>query len=170
MTDNPNEFEKNKLAIELYLRHKQEIRINAFNGILEYGKFVVRTLLLINGGAIVVILALIGSVFSGQANELAQLVGDLEPSFYAYTVGILASLGAGAVGYFNFGWAYESHGSIVYDYHWSRKEPIPENVKMDETRLRRKIVISQKLAVALCFLSAIAFLVGSYLVIQAFAS
>jgi len=68
----------------------------------EYGIFTLRTCLLLNGGAILAILGLLGSLLGrGQQPPIIRLAEFVFP-FYSFGLGLVAAVIAAACGYFNF--------------------------------------------------------------------
>jgi len=69
----------------------------------EYAQFAIRSLLYINGGSLVVILALIGNMFHGQQGKNAlQFAAHLRYSFDLFVLGMVFCVFAAGATYFNY--------------------------------------------------------------------
>jgi hypothetical protein len=84
----------------------------------EYGISTVRSLILINGGASVALLAAISNIYSKNDSAAKILAGNLSASFGFFLAGLTLAVMTGAMGYFNFFFVSQSlpgpHGLHKY--------------------------------------------------------
>lgn len=88
-----------------------ELRKASFNASVEYGKIYVRFAFLLNGGAMIALLAFIGALF-GRADIASVAISfsaKMPWAFGIYSAGLLAAALSAACGYMNFQYVYGTH-------------------------------------------------------------
>lgn len=91
-----------KLVNAANLQHMQFLK--------DYGSQVLRALMILNGGAVIAILAMIGSLVSKTGAVLLH-PGSVVPALTAYVLGVICTVIGMAMGYFNFQWNSHVHAS-----------------------------------------------------------
>jgi hypothetical protein len=102
------QLEDRRAAAIEYARQIHDRLLHSISSSKEYGVMGLRSLFLLNGGAIIAILTLIGTVLDeGQSN--ARLTpASFVPAFQAFGMGLVFAVIAMLCGYFNF----QFHGQI----------------------------------------------------------
>ncbi len=161
------ESEKFLLANKVYAEHVLAYRLNAIGNVREYGTLSIRTLFLLNGGAILALLSFVANLVS-KSDERQVLIGisiahNLRPAFYFFTSGVvLAGILAG-IAYLNWGavfrsWESPSHLFDLIDTGQSEALDQKESVFADRTVY---------LAIGVAFICLICFAAGAYFVAEA---
>jgi len=88
-----------------------ELRKASFNASVEYGKVYVQFAFLLNGGAMIALLAFIGALFGRAdiANVAISFSAKMPLAFGIYSAGLLAAALSAACGYMNFQYVYNTH-------------------------------------------------------------
>jgi hypothetical protein len=126
---------------------------DALQFIKEFGLFTLRACLVLNGGAILSLLAFIGNVY-GRAGETGLKLQDFTLAFSLFAAGLVATVLSSICGYFNFvEWQRRQFGMSWFAQFGSMNgNPLPDPSSP-------VIVLTRILAAALAFL-ALAFFVG----------
>jgi hypothetical protein len=155
-----------RAAAEKYVDLTGQARINAQSYSKEHGLVVIRSLFLLNGGAILALLTFIGSMYGKDSLNVLVAISlstKLLPAFYAFAVGLIATTLTAIIGYFNWNWAVGTYPDPADLHMWLQHKPLE-----DPASARQKVRWSLWLAVASAALALICFGVGSYLVTTAF--
>lgn len=75
-------------------------RTESLKAIVQFAALTIRSLILINGGAVVVLMALLGSLWGVNENSATDLAKNLVSPFGLFIGGLIAGVGAGAFSYF----------------------------------------------------------------------
>jgi hypothetical protein len=105
-------IERHVLAFEKYASHLGEERVKAMEHSKDYGQIFVRTIFLLNGGAILALLTFIGSMYGkSDLNVLVaiSLGKKLVPAFYCFAGGLVSAALVAAIAYFNWMIVTESY-------------------------------------------------------------
>jgi hypothetical protein len=78
------------------------LRRDALQYTKEYGLFTLRSCLVLNGGAIVAILAFIGNLYGRGTASPPVRIHDLDLALFLFVAGLVAVIVASICGYFNF--------------------------------------------------------------------
>jgi hypothetical protein len=156
------------LANELLGKQTHEMRSAAMLSSRELGQQAIRSLILLNGGAIIVLLAFVGNTI-GKGGDAATMgivmAREALPAFYWFVGGLVLATLVSATGYLNWLIAADSFMSEVDLFFFvQRLPPSPER------DLSWRIKLTFVLAGVLGLLSLAAFCVGSILVVRRFAA
>lgn len=152
-----------------------ELRKASMLSSVEYGKIYVRFAFLLNGGAMIALLAFIGALFgrSDIANVAISFSAKMPWAFGIYSGGLLAAALSAASGYLNFQYVYATHfdeghllrflqaGNAFADL--DQKAELAKFAKMD-----RNTKLSAFAGSAFGALSLVAFVWATFLVANAF--
>ncbi|HXW26222.1 MAG TPA: hypothetical protein VEK73_15870 [Xanthobacteraceae bacterium] len=118
-TDATREFEQQNALKRLDHKHDADMRLlknawlrrrDAAQLTKDYGLFTLRSLILLNGGAILAMLALIGNLY-GRAADPPLRITDFRGPLILFTFGLIATLFASFFGYFNFFFSQRHYAS-----------------------------------------------------------
>ena len=156
------------LASETYTDQLHEGREKAKEFSKDYGQTFVRTVFLLNAGAILALLTLVGSLFGKGDHVMAlvtiSLTRDLVPALYWFAGGLVLAALVAAIAFFNFGFLAQSYpfpGQLFDFIHHQPFEQAPRTII-------RSIGISYWAAVAAALGSLACFGSGVFLIAQAF--
>jgi hypothetical protein len=93
---------KDKQArLEFQLTRYRDWQIASFKALIEFAHLSVRALLLLNGGALIAILALFGHLVgrSGSIQALPVLASEIRWAIYLYIAGLVLGAGTGMLAY-----------------------------------------------------------------------
>lgn len=94
---------RHRLAVEadqLERKMFREAEVSMFDTVISYGTLTVRSLLILNGGAAIALLALLGHVVTSDEGASALLTSDLAKAIRQFGMGALCGAGMAALGYF----------------------------------------------------------------------
>lgn len=102
-----------KESKKIYAEHTHALRLAALENSTDYGKIFVRFTFLLNGGAIIALLALIGSIFEKADKNTFMVVinfaSALKESFYWYVGGLFCTAVTTGLGYCNWGFVFRTY-------------------------------------------------------------
>ena len=81
--------------------HQRTLERDAVEFTKDYSLFVLRTCVLLHGGAIIALLGLLSAVISHPETKVISIVA-LRWAIGAFAIGLVATVAAGICGYFNF--------------------------------------------------------------------
>lgn len=153
-----------------------EIRKESMKSSVQYGQIFVRFAFLLNGGAMLALLAFAGALY-GRADIAAVAIAfsaKLPTAFYLYSGGLLAAALSAAAGYLNFQYVYASHfdeGHLLRFLQagnsFAGLDQAEELKKFEKTD--RKMSITANFGMFFGGLSLVAFIWATILVARAFA-
>lgn len=163
---------------KIYAEQTHAIRVLALNNSVEHGKIFIRFMFLLNGGAMVALLALIGAIFGKSDGSTLSVVitfaHQVKIAFYFYIAGLIFTAATAVTGYANWSFVFRTYfnegqttASISSNNLFpgqNQEEAMKEYAKFD--RLSDATIW---VAVAFGLLSILAFLFGSLKVASAFA-
>jgi hypothetical protein len=155
-----------KLAIDKYVSLASEERTRALSYSKEYGQIVVKTVFLLNGGAIIALLTFISSMYGKSDLNILVAISlgkKLVPAFYLFAIGLVSAALVAAIGFFNWGWAALSHPDPAEVYNFVHHTPIE-----DRPEIHVKVGRSYQAAVGFAVVSLSCFIIGAFLVTSAF--
>lgn len=141
-------------------------RLIVLDGIKQYGLTTIRLLSILNGGAIIALLGLIGSMFSrgeGSVQVGVSLASSALPAFYFFAGGLVLTASTAGIGYISFNASAVGHISPGHLLTFMRGE-VPEELQ-DYDRLA---VGTTWAAILFGVLALAAFVLGCWHVAQAF--
>ena len=128
----------------------------------EYGIAAIRSLIVINGGAVVATLAAISTIFSKDDTLALKIAASLNYSFAAFLAALVLAIVAACMGYFNFYFAganmpgpHELHQYI-------------QNGNIAGWKQSRLVTWTMWVAVGCVILSLLLFCVGAFLGVRSF--
>ena len=155
------------MRMEKYVDFSHAERLRSMDYMKEYGTIAIRSLLILNGGAIIALLTFIGSLLtrSETTNAIAiPLIRALTPAFLAFGFGLGFAAAIAGIAYLNFSFVMESYASAGDLYKWLSGNKF-------EARKSHKVLIPATMiaAIILAVASLAAFGTGSFRVYKAFA-
>jgi hypothetical protein len=160
--------EDHRAAAVEYARMIHERTIQSLTASKDYAVFGLRSILLLNGGAIIAILTLIGAAI-GTSNAEASTLSprSFVPAFAAYTFGLILAVLAMLTSFINF----QTHLTA-----FAKPSALASNIKMPgsewpseyDRRKEKKIIWTRRVAIYLSVASLGAFLVGGIFVLCVF--
>ena len=96
---------------KLFSNQVHETRKLALQSSVEYGKIFVRMAVLLNGGAMIALLAFTSSLFGKSSDTTVAITfaSQLSSAFILYAGGLASAAICAAIGYLNWAWVYASH-------------------------------------------------------------
>src|SRR5712692_6036822 len=85
--------------------HEASLRRDALQFTKEYGIFMLRSCLILNGGAILALLGLLGTLHGRQTPSLHPPMREFVGAFYLFGIGLVSATLASFFGYLNFLWS-----------------------------------------------------------------
>jgi hypothetical protein len=158
--------DRRKLAFEKYVDQMGEERIKAQSYSKEYGQTFIRTVFLLNGGAILSLLTFIGSMYGKSDLNILVAISlgkRLVPAFYYFAAGLGSAALIAAIGYFNWGFVANSYAGPGPLFDFLNRKSIEDNPKIDTA-----IHWSSWAGILFAVASLFCFIRGTYLVSTAF--
>jgi hypothetical protein len=155
------------LAAEKHADFLQDEKTRALLYSKDYGQTFMRTVFLLNGGAILSLLTFIGSMFGkSDLNILVaiSLSKGVMPAFYVFATGLAFAALVAAVGFFNWTWVAEAYPTVGQIHDFIHNKPIDDIPKITQRAIRGSYFVGVAFALA----SLCCFLWGVYLVVRAF--
>lgn len=81
--------------------HQRSLERDAVQFTKDYSLFVLRTCVLLHGGAIIALLGLLGTIISHPETKVISVTA-LRSAIAAFAIGLVVTVAAGICGYFNF--------------------------------------------------------------------
>jgi hypothetical protein len=143
------------------LAHKASLHRDAVQLTKEYGIFTLRTCTLLNGGAILAILGLLGSLLSRSPQQPVVKLAEFVPPFCLFGFGLVTVATAAACGYFNFLQSQSGLGALT-----SISDPNKANVAAAYFAKRARIFMYA--ANVLGLISILSFAAGAIMIARVF--
>lgn len=155
-----------KLSFE-YVRMAHIEWLESFKGVREFSSQAIRMLYILNGGALIALLALIGNMFGKVGPDKVELftvfLSAIIPSFIPFVIGLISAGLVSAMAYINFSALDESSPNAAQLYGWLQNEA------HELTNFQRNLpVITARIGLSFGFLSLVAFGAGCVLVYRSF--
>lgn len=154
-------------SIRTFVEQAHAERMFVLSGIKEYGLSTIRQLTLLNGGALVALIAFLASLYGKDPSNLAlakNLTAGLIEPLLCFGIGLSAATLTAAVGYLHFYAAESAHPQPADLSSWMTGTELPSN----PARIRWGIPGSAWLVIFLAVASLGAFGFGIHLVVKAF--
>jgi hypothetical protein len=121
------EFENERWLLNTgkYIDHHREGRLQALAFSRDYGSAGVRTLLLLNGGAIVGLLAFVGTLYGKDQFKIEVAISfarALRPSFFAFVLGLALTALTSFFAYLNWGFVSGTYHNPAQAHAWAKQE------------------------------------------------
>ncbi|WP_162820692.1 hypothetical protein [Microvirga calopogonii] len=158
--------ERYLLALEKYADQIAAERIKASEYSKEHGSLFIRTVFLLNGGAIIALLTFVSAMFGKTDLNvlLAITLGKkLVPAFYCFAGGLAAAALVTGLGFFNWRVVADSYAGPGPIFDWIHNKPIEQ-----PPNANKLIQGTYWIAVTIVVGSLVAFIAGAYLVTTAF--
>lgn len=134
----------------------------------DYGEAFIKNIVLLNGGSIIAVLTLVGSLYGKGDHTLTliaiSLVKCLVPALYCFGVGLCSAAIAAACGYLNFGFIAGVHTSPENLHNFAIGLPITEQNKPSQ----KWITLTAWGGVICAFISLSCFVAGAIQVARSF--
>lgn len=152
-----------------------ELRKSALLSSVEYGKIFVRFAFLLNGGAMIALLAFIGALYGRAdiANVAISFSAKMPWAFGVYAAGLLMAAMSAAAGYINFQYVYSTHFDEGHLLRFLQAGNSFAGLNQDEELAKfdsmdRKASFTAKLGILFGALSLAAFIGATLIVARAF--
>ncbi|WP_230531114.1 hypothetical protein [Microvirga roseola] len=159
-------IERRKLAFEKYADQLGQERIHSQSFSKEHGQTFIKSVFLLNGGAILALLTFIGSMYGkNDLNVLAaiSLGKKIVPAFYCFAIGLCSAALVALIGFFNWNLIANSYPGPGPLFDFLHHKPIEE-----KPATRKAIGWTYRIAIVLAALSIGCFVGGANLVTTAF--
>jgi hypothetical protein len=131
----------------------------------EYGQTFIKTVFLLNGGAIIALLTFIGSMYTKDALNIMVAISlgrSLVPAFLCFAGGLVCAALVAAIAYFNWNYVASSHPGPMALYEFLHGKPLRQQIAS------KAILWTYRVAIVVALLSLGFFGLGAYLVTTAF--
>lgn len=143
---------------DMYFNNICENEKFAQNASKEYGIIFTRSMILINGGAIILSF---NSLVNNASKNFNIDMNYFLFSFWTYVTGIIAATILAILGYYNFNYVANSNNNLILSSYFGIKIDEKETSKIEQV-----ITYTYKLAFFIGIISIFCFIIGSYLAIK----